>query len=79
MVRKTSLSFNISSFEPISENSEKKLIGGFSQSQSSSTGFNYEVNGNNCQGMNCAANCDGGGVQNTMCNTVTNCGVIIKA
>lgn len=78
MIRKTNLSFSISNFEPVSENFENKLIGGFSQSQSSSRGFNYEVNGNNCQGMNCASNCDGGTVQNTNCNTVTNCGVIIK-
>lgn len=79
MLRKTKISLNISGFEPISENYENKLIGGFSNSQSSSMGFDREINGNNCQGSNCASNCDGSGVQNTKCNTVTNCGVIIKA
>ncbi|WP_452225608.1 hypothetical protein [Lacinutrix chionoecetis] len=78
MKNKIKLSFGISNFEPISETSESKLIGGFSKSQSSSMGFDYEINGNNCMGSNCASNCDGSGVQNTKCNTVTNCGVIIS-
>ncbi len=77
MLSKIKLSYDFSNFEPISENSENKLIGGFSVSITGGVD-SLETMSNNCQGSNCAANCDGSGVQNTKCNTVTNCGVIIS-
>ena len=70
------ITFDISNFEPISENTENKLIGGFSQSQSSSVRFDFNVEGNNCQGGNCVEGCGSG--QNIGCNAVAGCGVVIK-
>lgn len=69
------LNFDIttSGFEPITENSESKLLGGFSQSQTSAKGFDM-FTANNCMGSNCADGCTGSSTQNTGCNTYTNCG-----
>ncbi|MEE4000514.1 hypothetical protein V1T75_09190 [Tenacibaculum sp. FZY0031] len=50
------LSFDISIFESISENSESKLIGGFTQSFSSSF-IKEDETANNCLGGNCSAGC----------------------
>lgn len=74
MENKINITFNISSFEPISENSENKLIGGFSVSLSGGRD-SLETLSNNCQGGNCSTNC--GGAQNIKCNSVAGCGVVI--
>ncbi|MEE4000515.1 hypothetical protein V1T75_09195 [Tenacibaculum sp. FZY0031] len=73
MTNNVRLSLSVSNFEPISENTENKLIGGFSQSISSSI-RRENPSANNCEGQNCASGCTGGDPQNTKCNTVTNCG-----
>ncbi|WP_452225611.1 hypothetical protein [Lacinutrix chionoecetis] len=73
MGNKIKLSFNISNFEPISEDSENKLIGGFSTSLSGS-GDSLETLSNNCSGGNCVEGCGSG--QNINCNAVKGCGVI---
>lgn len=71
MKNKISLTFNISNFEPVSENSINKLIGGFSTSLSA-RGDSLEILSNNCHGGNCVKGCG----TNTNCNTVAGCGVI---
>ncbi|MEE4000519.1 hypothetical protein V1T75_09215 [Tenacibaculum sp. FZY0031] len=66
--------FDVSNFEPISEDSENKLIGGFSASLASNDSFKeIDTNQgcNNCQGGNCASGCGGG--QNISCNTTAGC------
>ncbi|MEE4000518.1 hypothetical protein V1T75_09210 [Tenacibaculum sp. FZY0031] len=69
------LTFDISNFEPISENSENKLIGGFSISVTSKESFKEtDPNSgcNNCHGGNCASGCGTG--SNVGCNAVAGCG-----
>lgn len=70
MEHKVKMTFNISSFEPISEDSGNKLVGGFSASLTG-TGDSVETLSNNCNGGNCFTNCGGG--QNIKCNSVTGC------
>ncbi|MEE4000516.1 hypothetical protein V1T75_09200 [Tenacibaculum sp. FZY0031] len=71
---KTKLVFNVSVFESISENVENKLIGGFSQSFSSSTKEEFETT-NNCRGGNCSTGCGDGPIgQNKGCNVAAGCG-----
>lgn len=78
MKNKIKISFNISSFEAISENSENKLVGGFSKSQSSSSNYDFNTT-NNCYGGNCSTDCGDGPIgQNSQCNVAQGCGVIIK-
>lgn len=74
MKKREILTLGIKYFEPISKNLENKLIGGFSRSQSSSTDNNFDFNSNNCADSNCASSCSSTGIQNTKCNTFTNCG-----
>ncbi|WP_452225613.1 hypothetical protein [Lacinutrix chionoecetis] len=73
MKNKAKIVFNISNFEPISENSENKLIGGFSASMTGGAD-SLDTISNNCMGGNCDTNCGGG--QNIKCNSVNGCGVI---
>lgn len=73
MKNKNKLIFNISEFEPISANSENKLVGGFSHTISGGGNSSGTIS-NNCQGGNCKTNCGGG--QNIECNTTLGCGVI---
>lgn len=65
--------FNTSKFEPISNVNAAHLIGGFSQSYSSSVD-DEDSSGetNNCNGNNCRTNCGEG--QNRDCNTTAHCG-----
>lgn len=65
---------NISGFEPISETSENKLIGGFSASLSTNDESLQSLS-NNCHGGNCVKGC-GGWPSNDWCNSVPGCGVI---
>ncbi|WP_452225614.1 hypothetical protein [Lacinutrix chionoecetis] len=67
------MTFDISNFESISENSENKLIGGFSVSFTGGVN-SLETISNNCEGGNCATRCGSG--QNIGCNDVAGCGVI---
>lgn len=66
------LKFNLSNFEPISESSENKLIGGFSPSISIEI-KDHEFNTNNCNGGNCVSGC-GNGQNVQTCNTSMGCG-----
>lgn len=78
MKNKTKISYRISNFESVSENAENKLVGGFSQTQSSSMGFDFTMS-NNCYGGNCTTDCGNGPIgQNVQCNVAQGCGVIIK-
>lgn len=76
MKSKINVTFDIANFEPLSENNENKLVGGFSVSLSGRGGGTNTITDNNCHGGNCDTNCGGG--QNINCNTVSGCGVIIK-
>lgn len=71
MENKIKLTFNISSFEPISEDSENKLVGGFSSSKSGGKDSVANLS-NNCHGGNCVWGCGSG--QNVGCNEVAGCG-----
>ena len=72
MGTKVKLTFDISNFEAISENSEKKLVGGFSSSLTGGSD-SLETLSNNCHGGNCAPGC--GGTKNVGCNEVAGCGI----
>lgn len=74
MGSKLKLKFDVANFEPLSENNERKLVGGFSVSLSGKGEINNTITDNNCYGGNCDTNCGGG--QNISCNTVSGCGVI---
>lgn len=70
---KVKLNFEINGFEAISEDSESRLIGGFSPSISATAVTGDESSpANNCAGGNCVANCGSG--QNVGCNAVAGCG-----
>lgn len=71
MGNKINMSFNVSNFESLSENSENKLVGGFSASISG-TGDSIDSISNNCDGGNCAVRCGSG--QNIACNAAVGCG-----
>lgn len=73
MDNKIKITFDISNFEPISEDSGNKLVGGFSASMSSN-GESLESLSNNCNGGNCIKGCGDG--QNVNCNTVAGCSVV---
>ncbi len=65
MGNKVKVMFDISNFEPIAEDSENKLVGGFSASVSSKDFECTEQTGsNNCLGGNCAEGCGGGQILN---------------
>ncbi len=72
MATKVKLTFDISNFEAISENSEKKLVGGFSSSLTGGSD-SLETLSNNCHGGNCAVGC--GAERNIQCNVVVGCGI----
>ncbi|GAA4208142.1 hypothetical protein GCM10022289_31640 [Pedobacter jeongneungensis] len=70
---KFKLNFQVNDFETISEDSEKKLIGGFSASMAMINNEEGEGGGaNNCAGGNCVAKCGEG--QNVSCNAIAGCG-----
>ncbi len=70
------IGFSISDFEPIAENSEKKLVGGFSLSHTA-VGISDFNTTNNCEGGNCASGCGDGPIgQNKGCNVSPGCGAI---
>lgn len=69
---KLNLSFQISGFEPISEDSEKKLVGGFSSSMAGMALPTEGEGSKNCAGGNCVSGCGNG--QNVSCNAVPGCG-----
>ena len=77
MGTKVKLTFDISNFEAISENSEKKLVGGFSSSLTGGSD-SLETLSNNCHGGNCATGCGTnethGCSTNASCNAVAGCG-----
>ena len=79
MKNQVNLALKIKNFEHISENSESKLIGGFSTSisMSSTDENNLEIISNNCHGGNCTTGC-GGWPTNDYCNSVSGCGEIQK-
>ena len=65
MGNKVQMIFDISNFEPIAEDSESKLVGGFSTSLSRQNAQQQEETvTNNCQGGNCASGCGGGQILN---------------
>ncbi|WP_452225612.1 hypothetical protein [Lacinutrix chionoecetis] len=74
MKNQINLTFKISNFEPISENSENMLVGGFSLSLSGAGEVSLDTISNNCFGGNCTWGCGDG--KNIGCNTVTGCGVV---
>ncbi len=74
MATKVKLSFEISNFETISENSEKKLVGGFSASLTGGSD-SLETLSNNCNGGNCSFGCGSSGSTNKGCNSVAGCGI----
>lgn len=69
------VTFNISNFEPISEDSGNKLVGGFSASVSG-IGESVLSLSNNCSGGNCVEGCGSG--QNINCNVAKGCGVKVE-
>ncbi|WP_340203318.1 hypothetical protein [Ascidiimonas sp. W6] len=71
MKNKVKFMFDISNFEPVAEDSENKLVGGFTASISSNRVQGVETITNNCQGGNCVEGCGGGGTV----NAVAGCGV----
>ena len=74
MKSKAKMPFDISSFEHVTEDSENKLVGGFSASISSEIIQSLEMMTNNCQGGNCASGCGDGQVS----NCADGCGVSIR-
>jgi len=69
----TKSKFSFGDFEAITENSEKKLLGGFSASISLFSTQAFGIDGsNNCNGGNCVEGCGNG--SNVSCNTVQGCG-----
>ena len=72
MGNKVKMMFDISNFEPVSEDSESKLVGGFSISLSQQTQDPVQQETtNNCQGGNCVKGCGDG----QTLNGVAGCGV----
>lgn len=72
MKNKVKIKFDIANFEPLAENNESKLIGGFSLSLSTKGEFTNTLTDNNCHSGNCSDGC--GNNQNINCNTVVGCG-----
>ncbi len=64
MGNKVKMMFDIEKFEPVSEDSENKLVGGFSASVSNIVDQTQFANVNNCNGGNCEAGCGDGQVLN---------------
>ena len=72
MGNKVKLMFDISNFEPVSEDSENKLVGGFSTSLSRQDQDPVQQEtANNCLGGNCTDGCGGG----QTLNGAAGCGV----
>ncbi|WP_340203320.1 hypothetical protein [Ascidiimonas sp. W6] len=74
MGNKVKKMFDFSSFEPVAEDSENKLVGGFSASVSRSQSQSQDTVSNNCLGANCASGCGNG--QNA--NGAAGCGVKVN-
>ena len=66
------VTIDLTNFEFISEESDGKLLGGFSASFSATNLFSSGETSNNCSAGNCATGCGDG--QNSGCNTVSGCG-----
>ena len=64
MKNKAKILFDISNFEPVSEDSESKLVGGFSTSLAHREDCSVETLSNNCLGGNCADGCGDGQTSN---------------
>ena len=61
MVNKVKMMFDITKFEAVSEDSENKLVGGFSASVANRLNQDQQTaEANNCQGGNCESGCGGG-------------------
>ena len=71
MGTKEKVMFDISNFETVTEDSENKLVGGFSISIAGIFQDTLENTTNNCQGGNCEAGCGSG----QTLNGVPGCGV----
>ena len=71
MNAKVSLLYKLENFENISEDSENKLLGGFSATFFSSE-KEFDQGANNCNAGNCVAGCGSG--QNIDCNSTAFCG-----
>ncbi len=74
MGNKVKMMFDISNFESVAEDSENKLVGGFSASVSRTQSQTQETTTNNCLGANCVEGCGNG--QNV--NGVAGCGAKIN-
>ncbi|WP_452225610.1 hypothetical protein [Lacinutrix chionoecetis] len=74
MKNSAKISFNLLGFEPITETSENKMIGGFSDSVNGKID-SLNTLSNNCMGGNCTKGC-GDWPTNDSCNSVAGCGVI---
>lgn len=70
MKNKIKVIFEIKNFESLSENSENKLVGGFSHTISGGGNSSGTIS-NNCQGGNCVEGCGSG--QNVQCNQTIGC------
>ena len=64
MGNKVKVMFDISNFEPVTEDSENKLVGGFSASLSRQDVQQQDTVSNNCLGGNCADGCGDGQILN---------------
>ena len=68
MGNKVKVMFDIAGFEPVIEDSENKLVGGFSASVAQQRKDEPCVDdpnpSNNCLGANCATGCGGGQILN---------------
>ncbi|WP_340203326.1 hypothetical protein [Ascidiimonas sp. W6] len=64
MGNKVKMIFDISNFEPVAEDSENKLVGGFSASVSGTFQDPVQETTNNCQGGNCVKGCGDGQILN---------------
>ncbi len=71
MENKVKMRFDISNFESVTEDSENRLVGGFSASVSGTFQDPVQQTTNNCLGANCVSGCGDG--QNV--NGVAGCGV----
>ncbi len=70
MKNKARMKFDFSNFESVTEDSENKLIGGFSASVSGVESQEPDNITNNCQGANCYTGCGKG----QTVNGVAGCG-----
>ena len=74
MGNKVKKMFDMSNFEPVAEDSENNLVGGFSISIGNIFQDMLQNTTNNCQGGNCSSGCGDG----QTLNGVAGCGVAQK-